>query len=320
MSSNWILGTPQKEFSFFYFPALFAILLTTLFPSWSDSSIHFAFIATALVDSGHVYTTFWRWGDKALSAMSYPLTVLIVFLSISTLYFLGVRQLLWSGVVYLTVFHHIRQVYGFSRWYERLNQRYDRLTSLKVYLLAIIPFVAFHFRDLNLNYYSSADLMMYPHADYFRWALRGYLAVIAAIGMHEIYLWRSGIQELNRVFYFCLIATTYGYSFFLGDSLAQVLFPLLFVHGVAYLAVMGEHIARERLLKLRKALLLIGLTSLIFGTAESLFEHKMDQIMSELSEVSSALLIGGYLTPLISHYVFDAFLWRRRTIAPLANK
>lgn len=320
MPSVWILGSLKKDFSFFYFPALLSVLIVLLAPSWSGSSLLFAFIATALIDSGHVYTTFWRWGDKALASFIYPIILLGVFVTISTAYYFGLRQILWSGVVYLTVFHHIRQVYGFSRWYERLNQRYSRVNSIKVYLLSIVPFIAFHFRDLNLSYYSTADLVMLPNAQYFQWMLKCYLAVLSFVLLHEIYLWRKQIKEPNRVCYFALICLTYGYSFLVGKSLVQVLFPLLVIHGVAYLAIMAQHMTNTRRMTMKKASALILMTAFIFGTTESYFEENMDQFIASGSEWVTALLIGAYLTPLLAHYVLDAFLWRRRAIAPLANK
>ena len=113
MSSLWILGSLKKDFSFFYFPALLSILIVLLAPSWSESSLLFAFIATALIDSGHVYTTFWRWGDKALASFIYPIILLGVFVAISTAYYFGLRQILWSGVVYCSGFYKIRKVDGF---------------------------------------------------------------------------------------------------------------------------------------------------------------------------------------------------------------
>ena len=315
-----ILGSISKEFSFFYLPVVVAICVAIFSPEWGEASFIYAFIATALIDSGHVYTTFWRWGDKALASYLYPVILLAVFAVISSAYYYGLRQALWSGVVYLTVFHHIRQVYGFSRWYERLNQRYSLMSSLKVYVLAIVPFIAFHFRDLNLSYYSTADLVMFTNPQYFQWALISYLVIIFFIFIHEIYLWRKKIKEPNRILYLALICLTYGYSFLVGSSLVQVLFPLLFIHGVAYLAVMAQHMTRSRRMTIIKASILIFMTAFIFGTAESSFEENMDQYISHGSEMFAALMIGAYLTPLLSHYILDAFLWRRRAIAPLANK
>lgn len=179
----WILGSFKKDALFFYLPGGIAMLLTVVFPHLGESSLWYAFIATGLIDSGHVYTTFWRtlFHPEEFRSRKAYFILPVCFFFIFALWFKLGAQYLWSFVVYATLFHHIRQVYGVSKWYQVLNKKSDLISDKFLYLLAVFPMFAYHFRPgVPANYYSSQDLFLSSNPSLFQGLLVIYALILFA--------------------------------------------------------------------------------------------------------------------------------------------
>ena len=87
---------------------------------------------------------------------------------------------LWSFVIYSTLFHYIRQTYGFLRWYEILEKKKFNHAKTITYFSAILPVVGVHFKEgFNPLYYSNEDLINYPNEILYNCFLASYGLFIA---------------------------------------------------------------------------------------------------------------------------------------------
>ncbi len=313
----WILGSLRTEFLFFYLPGFISIIIAILFPELGTTSILYGLLATALIDSGHVYTTAWRtWlhNDELKSSHRYWILPLGFFLFFGGWYYFNLPGL-WSFVVYATLYHHIRQVYGFSKWYQALNKRSDKVSDFYLYALAFSPMIIYHFRHgVPANYYSETDLFLFPNLIVQKVLIIIYTLIWSGWIMHEMRLWKQGHKEINRILSVGFPSIAYGYCFLIGSTVTQVLFPLLFIHGIAYFGVMGQTLHRTQKSRFKNssvALIIVLLTSVIFGMSESWYEENFVRIVTGHSAILTAAVIGLYLTPLFSHYLFDAYIWKR---------
>jgi len=230
------------DFLLLYFPGLLAIAFSHYLPKSEESTLFliFAFIATGFLDSGHVYVTLWRTyflpRERQRSFVYWWAPVF--FFSLFYLWTFQQWGYLAAFVVYATVFHNIRQLLGISKWYQRQNKSWTKISDIFLYLMCIVPFVGFHFRaDTQLeHYYATDELFRYPSSFLLQCTVGIYFTVLISWLSFEIIRWKRH-QEWNRFFSVLFAAIFYGYAFFIGKTIAQVLFPLVVSHGFAYLAL-----------------------------------------------------------------------------------
>jgi hypothetical protein len=312
----WILSTPLKEFSYLYAPGLLAVAVSLILPDLGDESLLYGILAMGIIDSGHVYTTAWRtWlhPEEVKSRAGYWIFPIIFCVFFTLWFYLGI-PCLWAFVVYATFYHHARQVYGFSKWYQKLNHRNDKFSDYVIYFLALFPLIIYHFRPEAIgSYYTENDLFLYPWTELRDVLLLLYLAGVFIWIIREYRLWNSGTREVNRILSIACPGVIYAYCFLVGTTITQILFPLLFLHGVAYFGVMGQSLSRTQKRFNRKYLAIMTVlgTAVILGLSESWFEEEM--VPRELGQnpLLSSLIVGISLTPLFCHYAFDAIIWRK---------
>ena len=217
-------------------------------------------------------------------------------------------------MVYATIYHHVRQVYGFSKWYQALNKRPDKISDFFLYALAVVPFAAYHFRSgVVSSYYSDEDLFMFPDLNILKAFIILYAMIVAGWIIYERRTWKNGKKEINRIMSVGFPALIYGYCFLAGQTLSQVLFPLLFIHGVAYVGILSQTLQRTRALHFKTfylSLIIVAFTAAVFGLGESWIETNLIAT-SNPSSYFTSILVGLWLTPLFCHYYFDAFIWKR---------
>ncbi len=319
---NWILSQFSNDLIFIFLPGIASIAIFSRLPSNSIYLLVYAFFASTIVDSGHVYTTAWRTFFRKEERNSHPL-YWIAPLTIITGVFLWVYfriPYLWSFVVYATIYHHMTQFYGFLRWYQKLNKRISYFSGYFLFALILIPFILFHFRSLpNERYYTDQDIFFYPNPAFFKIGLFIYASVVIAWLVFEAVLIYKKHFELNRFLALLAPAFLYAYCFLVGKNSIQILLPLLLSHGIPYMAVMSLSLGRldpKAFHKVYKAVGIIALTAVVGGVANTLYETYVITISNGYVQngisVIETLLIGIYLVPLFCHYVFDGYLWKSK--------
>ncbi len=316
---KWICENFWVDFMWIILPGWIGVLLARSFPVESAWMALYAFLAVVVVDSGHTYTTWWRTLFRPEERDRHPiywltpvLTVLGVFVWIK----LKIPYL-WSVIVYNAIFHQIRQYYGVMRWYQKLNGRYCPWSNRLLYTLLVIPFVLFHFRGIDsIILYSEDELFLYPSPRLLSIGTWIYYAVLSVWLVHELNLLRRGIRELNRFLSMAVPISIYGLGFMYGRNLAEVVFPILFAHGIPYIAIMDVSLRRlnpDMFKTFAKVFGLLVVTAVLFASVEDFaigFLTTMNQAYRyKDTSTFQAFLTGLVLMPLICHFVWDAYIW-----------
>lgn len=300
---------------FFILPAFFSLSL--LVAGIAQSSALYILIGTAFIDSGHVYTTIWRTilhPDERRSSRMYALVPFAVALFFCLWSYSNIPYM-WNFVIYATLHHNIRQFYGITRWYQTLNKRASPWNTKFFYALTLLPVLAFHFRPGAAGgFYAPNDLFLFPDKFIYQFVTVYYLIHLAGWISYELYLLKTGIREWNRLSAMATALAVYGVTFFFAENVIQILLPLVFAHGIAYFGLMGLALNRTRTSQFPrfvKAIAIIVVTAIAFGALEAYIEeHWVGFGRTDLS-IYEALIIGLYLVPVFSHFIFDAFIWKK---------
>lgn len=319
--SAWILGAPRRDLALILLPGLAGLAIAALFTDGSRPLLLAALVAATLIDSGHVYLTVWRTVFRPAerrAAHIYWSVPLAIFAAVALWLALPLPGL-WTALVYLTVYHHVRQFYGVSRWYQKLAGRFDAPSGRWLYALTLIPFALFHVRPgVRVALFSGDDLLLSPHAGLYTAGLAAFALVVAAWLFREVRLWRRGHREPGRVLSIAAPALLYALCFLVARTETAILLPLLLSHGIPYFALMGHSLRRLEPARYRTALgtaFVLLATAALFGGAESWLEHSVittqtPNYASAGVSTGQALLTALLLVPLVSHYIWDAFIWR----------
>lgn len=314
MNNPWIFESFRKDMAFLYLPAFLGLLIAIFMPTLGDDSVIYALLIAGVLDSGHAYTTWWRTflnKEERQSSRKYylyaPLVIFFFFLAWSYSEIPGI----WSFAVYAFFYHHVRQVYGFSKWYQYLNRSYRKTSDYFLYALMALPLVIYHFRDRVLTtYYTPNNLFSYPNPQLQHIFTLIYSFVAMAWILYEVSIWKKGARELNRFLSILLPGLVFAYCFLVGRTITDAIFPFLILHAAAYFAIMGQSLHRTQKQKFQsfgKAITIVIFTAAFFGLSESFFE---ENILGH--QFNQVLVFAFYLTPLFVHYYHDAIIWKRR--------
>jgi hypothetical protein len=310
---SWIFGDFKKDALFLYLPGALGVLVACLSPQLGESSLFYGLLVTAFLDSGHVYTTMWRTHlhpEERKSSVIYWVAPPVIFLFFATWYGMN-WPYLWSFVVYASFYHHLRQVYGFSKWYQFLNGAQRKVSDYFLYGLSCSALLAYHFRSgVMNNYYGENDLLIFPNERNLTIATSLYTAIFVAWVVYEFGLWRRGAREYNRILAIIVPVLVYSYCFFVGKTITEVLFPFTILHAVSYFAIMSQTLTRtqkKRFKSFTTAFGIICLTAFIFGGLESAAEEHIVGV-----RFNQTIVVGLYLTPLFLHYFYDAVIWKKK--------
>lgn len=313
---RWILEAGVNDALLLYAPGLLAVLLAQWIEpvDGSISYLLFAFVALGLLDSGHVYTTIWRTylnPRERRRTRAYVFVPLLLFVGFFIWAALAIPYL-GAFVVYATIFHNIRQLFGISKWYQKLNGVQRPTSDFFLYALSFAAVITGHFIPYGRwgGVYTERDAFLYPSSKLHATGCLVFFGLLAAWTIYEVWLWRrQGQVEWNRALSVGNAAFLYGFTFLFPKNMAQVLFPLVVSHGVAYIALISLSVRRVRTVRAGTYVTLgaIMFTALAFGAAEFLFEDRY----AGFDDPSWAAVTALWLTPLFSHFVYDAFLWRR---------
>ena len=53
---------------------------------------------------------------------------------------------LWTFVVYFTVFHNVRQLYGINKWFQLVEKNFNKVPDYFLYAVCGASFLALHLR------------------------------------------------------------------------------------------------------------------------------------------------------------------------------
>lgn len=322
MTSRWIFGSFKRDFSFLTLPGLLVLLFAFLVsPANGLGEELLALFALVICDSGHVYTTLWRTYANAKERKSSPLYFVVpvlVLLAVSFWIYWGLPWF-WTFIIWVTVYHNYRQFYGIARWEQKLNQDKRKMNLVFLAVLCWLPFLIFHLRGTGVHFYSENAIVKLPWTWLLPYGQALYFAILFVwLGLtfkqliQKTIVWPVTLAVLTPVLF-------YGISFLLGVRLSQVLFALVVSHGVGYMALMSLSLKKVEVpykASFRVWFWIMIATAIIFGFIEAQFEefYLLDLATYESypQNILLSVLGGLYLVPLLSHYIFDGWLWTSR--------
>lgn len=324
MKNQWIFQDFSKDF-FALWSAAFIIIFALLSINHPQFLWILGLITYILIDTGHAYVTSLRtYFDKSESKDPfYYWAPALLFLSMFAWAFSGTPYL-WSFVLYATFYHNTRQHYGIFAWYCSLNKVRQSLNKHFIYALTILPFITFHFREMNFQgIYAGNEIFFYPSLLLYKFGISANLVLFAMFGLYNLSLFRKGQWSTPVVLSVFIPGLLNFYCLSLAPSMSLVLLPLLAIHGIAYFFLVGLTLKRTS----RTGASLVKLTVVVLftagffgilerGSAESFVDY-LPSLQYRGRWLMSAL-VSLIILPSLSHYVFDAYIWRKKH--PVFNK
>lgn len=352
ISGAWILGGPYIDSFCFLGSALlsFALLGLGLATGWARGPTPAAvWIATVLaVDVAHVWGSLFRVHLDGDELRRRPLLYLGAPIA---LYLLGVLlhaaspRLFWSALAYLAVFHFVRQQHGWVAWYRtRAGERgaVDRvLDAATIYAATLFPLLWWHgalprrFCWLMQDDFVASEAVVGACHALASWLHPLHWALLVAFLARQVWLLSAG-RPINAgkvmvvvttwaLWYVGIVALDGDYAFTVTNVLA---------HGVPYLALtwlfarrrsdagartIAAGIARGGAIAVLG--LLVGLAFLEEMLWDRLVWHERGWLFPgpavALGALGASLVVPLLALPQATHYLLDAFVWRRGPRNPL---
>jgi hypothetical protein len=336
---RWLFSAPV-DLAVFGGTAVIALVLVALAPTMGigkDAPEWSWITGVLLVDVAHVWSTAFvvyldpvEWKRRPLL---YGLTPVAAYAIGFALYSSGPGPF-WRVIAYLAVFHFVRQQYGWVMLYRARNGERDRigrwLDGATVYAATLYPLLWWHaqlprgfawMRDGD--FVSGAiDPRVVQVAGYAYVALLAiYVArAVVQIARGQSVSWGKHLIVVTTAacWYVGIVSTNTDYSFTITN---------VFIHGVPYMALVyiyARNAAAEaprggsaKLLQ-RGLVGFLGTLWLIAYVEEMLWDrgiwHDRDWLFGsglDIGDTGTLILAPLLAMPQITHYVLDAFLWRR---------
>jgi len=313
-SQTWILRNSTKDLCLFYLPGILAILISK-FISGAEGNwtyLLFTWLALGVLDGGHVYSTLWRTyfnkNELLRRPLYYKLAPVLLFLLFALWVYFGGLYLGYV-VVYFTIYHNIRQLFGVSKWYQKINKSFDKGSDFFLYAFCLIPVIAFHFRDnvQTPNYYDVSG-SLYPDQFLFSLSLLIFSLLFLLYAVKEvIFYFKTKQLQTARILSVIYPGLIYSFAFLFSNNIIEILFPLVVSHGLTYLILIDYSLERTTSNYKKKTLIFVLLAAVVFGSTEFFTES----LFVDVSDPTKAIATALFLTPLFCHYLFDAFLWTK---------
>lgn len=339
----WIFKSFKNDFLRLYTSGIVAFIVLQLIKPSGDNSWYFAifnFIVFNLTDVGHTYTTMYKTildpVERKRSHMVWitPL-FLVAFILIWRFYFNFAW--FWVFVAYYTLFHNQRQGFGVMKWYESLNKRVYPATRYFYQAFTLLPVIIYHFRDLNfaLFYYiPQAPIMKMPpdkvYLDVGAWSIQfhtPYHAALVGLWFLMINVWilwevnnylTIKKLEINRILALLFYGTIYSYCFLLSRDSSDILVLLIASHGLPYMYMLNKRMNLiPSITTLKKNIpIIIALLAITGGILDYFYNVIIYDYNTEYSLLKNPtgwqlLLILLYVTPILSHFIWDSYLWKK---------
>ena len=282
------------------------------------------------MDVGHVYATLFRtYLDRAALArrpLLYTAAPLLGWMAFACLYSLG-SMVFWRGLAYLAVFHFVRQQYGFMMIYGRRERRWKRLDQAAIYAATLFPLLWWHTHPRHFSWFQDGDFFAIPLPWVGEAALALYAGLMAAYVVKEVAAARATGFNWPRNLLLAGTALSWGVGIVATDSDLAFTAANVLAHGIPYVALVWLHGRRTRGTAIRLfsaawlpvfLLVPIILAYLEEGAWDGLVWAEHTALFAPFAgwgvvddDALLTLLIPLLALPQITHYVLDAFIWRR---------
>lgn len=312
MQNNLIFKNTSQDFAKIFLATLlvfFSMLFTDILTST-------AFLITTIyfLDGGHVYSTLLEVvGDPEEVRKKYVWVVLLGSFFLVFFIHLIFNPYFFYFIFYFTVYHNMRQGLGVTFLYRLGEKRSVSLVKWGYYFLTMLPFILFHLKPPMTNG-RLGEAILKPIELYqfflpnslemvFKFGIIVYLVGAVAIATYLIY--QKNIRGFLSMIFF---ASVYAYAFLISNDELKSYALLIFSHAIPYYFLMEKRLAMTHKLEVMQKYAWLFLL-LIFGIGGVIDYYQKDIV--SLTEPMDSLAMALLTTPLISHFIFDAIIWKR---------
>ena len=310
----WILNSFFKDLTFIITPGLWSLILLLLIPQ--GNIFHNALLVLLLtIDSSHIYSTFWRtiFDKKEFkrSKFLYIISPVIIGILLFLWFYLKIPYF-WNFIIYLTVYHQIKQAVGLQKWYSKINSYFEKSSTNIMYLVTIFSFLTFHFRtdSVIINFYSPNDVFIFPNDFLFYISL---FLLIGTICYWAIFEMSNIVQDkfyLNKFLLMFFFMGVQIWCFLFGSNMIEIILPQLVFHAVSYQASLVKSVNNlNRYSNIFFKSLSIIFFSLLIGFGANQLENILDP--NPNGRLMESLFLALYMIPTLSHHFWDAFIWKK---------
>jgi hypothetical protein len=313
MESNLIFTNRFEDFAKIFL----ATLLVFIFMMLTDvmvSSTAFLLITIYFLDGGHVYSTLLEvLADPEEIRKKYVWIVLLGAFFLNFFIHLFFTGYFFYYIFYFTIYHNMRQGLGVIFLYRLGEKRSANLVKWSYYFLTLVPIILFHMKPAllqgkleealfkPLDFYNVFSAEGLAHA--FKVGITTYILGAIAIAIYLV------VQKNVRGFLSMLFFTSvYAYAFLISSSEFKSYALLIFSHAVPYYFLMEKRLGVTHKLKFMQRYAWFFLLMIFaMGGVIEYYQRDIVTLMEPMDSLALALLT----TPLISHFIYDAILWKR---------
>ena len=342
MKQPWIHKAKTDAF-FIIGPSFFVLTIIFLFQNYitkieSKYSFYTWLFLIVFIDVAHVYATLFKTyfvADEFRKNKKKLLILPIICFAIGIILFSYGSLVFWSFLAYISVFHFIRQQYGFMRLYGR-NEEKTKLSvvldNLVIYFSTGYPMLYwFLSSDRKFNWFVENEFFRFQNEFLLKISKWTYIAVIVA---YIIYTICKSVKSKfvnipkNAIILGTALSWYFGIVYFNDD----LIFTLLNVvsHGIPYIALVyfKEIESKTNInsgifsyLKGYNAIFIYVLILLgIAFTEEFLWEIMVwkENISIQTFDFTSwqFLIVPLLSVPQFTHYLLDGFIWKTKKSNP----
>ena len=295
------------------FASTFIVFILTMTTNILASSA-FVLMTIYFLDGGHVYSTLLEvLADPEEVKKKYVWIVLLGSFFLNLVIHLAFEPYFFMYVFYFTIFHNMRQGLGITFLYRIGEKKNATIVKWSYYFLTMMPFILVHLKA-NMMEGTLGEAIIKPF-DFAQWIPQetlniwhGYGLIVYFIGVLVIGITLALQKNIRGMLSMIFFTIVYAFSFIYSKNQLQSYALLIFSHAVPYFFLMEKRLIVTHKVSFIKKYAFFFLT-LLFGIGALLDYYQTDII--DLFDPFDSIAIALLTTPLISHFIYDAIIWKR---------
>ena len=312
MKHSLIFTSKLEDFSKIFLATLavfFFMMLTDVMTSTA-----FVLVTIYFLDGGHVYSTLLEvLGDPEEVRKKYVWIVLFASFLLNFFVHFFFTAYFFYYIFYFTIYHNMRQGLGVTFLYRLGEKRAISLVKWGYYFLTMVPFILFHMKPpMAEGKLGEAILMPFNLYEVFSaqsletiYKTGVFIYVIGAVAIAGVLIYQKNIRGFLSMLFFTMV---YAYAFLISDNEMKSYALLIFSHAIPYYFLMEKRLGiTHKLNFMQKYAWLFLLVIFAVGGVLDYYQSDIVSLFEPLDSLAMALLT----TPLISHFIYDAIIWKR---------
>ncbi len=312
MKHSLIFTSKLEDFSKIFLATLavfFFMMLTDVMTSTA-----FILVTIYFLDGGHVYSTLLEvLGDPEEVRKKYVWIVLFASFFLNFFVHFFFTDYFFYYIFYFTIYHNMRQGLGVTFLYRLGEKRAISLVKWGYYFLTMVPFILFHMKPpMAEGKLGEAILMPFNLYEVFSaqsletaYRMGIFIYVIGAVAIAGVLIYQKNIRGFLSMLFFTMV---YAYAFLISDNEMKSYALLIFSHAIPYYFLMEKRLGiTHKLNFMQKYAWLFLLAIFTVGGVLDYYQSDIVSLFEPLDSLAMALLT----TPLISHFIYDAIIWKR---------